>query len=217
MGTRRRLPRKYGRKGRSAEQNTHSANGNAHSANGNGHSADRNAHSANGNARSADRNAHSADRNAHSADRNAHSADGNAQTTNVFACYLVITLPSEAGVVSILAEPASKAMIHTPGLYWCHGSDSWKPWEPGDAHCGSTTLQMSRDGHDEKWGAAKYTQQHEISQRLRHHGRSLFWQAFYSNYFGIGLNVTPLTSTVWVTVRIAIVESLALSLAASEP
>lgn len=44
-----------------------------------------------------------------------------------------------------------------------------------------------------------------------------FIPALYSNYFGIGLNVTALTSMFEVTVCIAIVESLALSLAAREP
>lgn len=29
-------------------------------------------------------------------------------------------------------EPATRAMIDTPGLYWCYYSDSWKQWEPGD-------------------------------------------------------------------------------------
>ncbi|HQZ97020.1 MAG TPA: hypothetical protein PLP21_11935 [Pyrinomonadaceae bacterium] len=38
----------------------------------------------------------------------------------------------EAQVISILGEPASRAMIDAPGLYWCYGSDSWKQWELGD-------------------------------------------------------------------------------------
>jgi hypothetical protein len=47
---------------------------------------------------------------------------------------------SEAEVIAILGEPASRAIIDTPGLYWCYGSDRWKQWEPGDVYCGSTAL-----------------------------------------------------------------------------
>ena len=54
---------------------------------------------------------------------------------------------SEAEVIAIPGEPTSRAMIDTPGLYWCYGSDSWKQWELGDVYCGTTALQMSRDGH----------------------------------------------------------------------
>ena len=53
----------------------------------------------------------------------------------------------EAEVIAILGEPTSKAMTDTPGLYWCYGSDSWKQWELGDEYCGTTALQMSRDGN----------------------------------------------------------------------
>jgi len=38
---------------------------------------------------------------------------------------------SEAEVISIPGGPASKAMIDTPGLCWCYGSDSWK-WGLGE-------------------------------------------------------------------------------------
>jgi hypothetical protein len=43
------------------------------------------------------------------------------------------------------------------------------------------------------------------------------YQALYLNYFGIGLNVSPRTSMVWVMVRIATVESFALVLASAVP
>ncbi|MFT3745789.1 MAG: hypothetical protein QM785_16050 [Pyrinomonadaceae bacterium] len=59
---------------------------------------------------------------------------------------ITIGMP-EAEVIAILGEPTSKAMIDTPGLYWCYGSDTWEQWELGDVYCGSTALQMSLDGH----------------------------------------------------------------------
>lgn len=54
---------------------------------------------------------------------------------------------SEAEVISILGEPTSKAMIDTPGLLLVLGGDTSNPWELGGIYCGSTALQMSRDGH----------------------------------------------------------------------
>jgi len=66
----------------------------------------------------------------------------------VFSCYLVVTLPSpRPGSFRSSGEPASRAMIDTPGLYWWYGSDSWKQWELGDVYCESTAVQVSRDGH----------------------------------------------------------------------